>query len=255
MYSYQHKYHAGNFADLHKHITLIAILRYLHTKSKPFCVIDGFAGDGLYDLTSAEAQKNQEYLSGYGLLQNLALQKDNYLFQELLNQIKPNIYPGSPWIIKNLLRSQDNAIFIENHPQANQALINSIPKQDNIKIFKQDCYQLINSVINFTEPRGVVLLDPSYEVKSEYLKIAELIHKLYTRKPTCIYVIWYPILKDNHYYKKLVNELHTINNEKIWHHQLHNTQHKEGLVGSGIIVINMPWTIDSLLEQHFSQIT
>jgi 23S rRNA (adenine2030-N6)-methyltransferase len=72
MYSYQHRYHAGNFADLHKHITLLAVLQYLHKKPGEFCVIDAFAGEGFYNLSSREAQYNQEYLTGYGLLENLS---------------------------------------------------------------------------------------------------------------------------------------------------------------------------------------
>lgn len=255
MYSYQHKYHAGNFADLHKHITLIAILRYLQKKTSPYCVIDGFAGDGLYDLNSSEAQRNQEYLSGYGVAKTLAQPQEDNLYQELLNQVNEHLYPGSPTVIKNLLRPQDKAIFIENHPQAHQALLDNIPQQDNIRIFKKDCYEIINSVINFPEPRGVVLLDPSYEVKTEYSKIGQLVAHLHERKPNCIYIVWYPILADNFLYKKLLTELNTINNEKTWHHQLKNSQNNIGLIGSGLVVINMPWSVDTILEQHFNQIT
>lgn len=252
MYSYQHKYHAGNMADFHKHITIIAILQYLQQKPTSCCVIDAFAGDGLYDLTSIEAQKNKEYLYVHNALNNLA--KHNELFNKLSTMVNNNTYPGSPSIITSLVRPIDRAIFIENHPQSYQQLVQNIPKQKNIKIFKQDSYELLYSLIKYQESRGFLILDPSYEVKTEYEKIGKLVASLYKIKQNCIYMIWYPIIAGNNYYKKLLQELNSIGNEKTWHHQLKDPNKDTGMIGSGIFVINMPWNVDKNLENHFLQV-
>lgn len=263
MYSYQHKYHAGNFADLHKHISLIAILKYLHRKSSPFCAIDLFAGDGLYDLSCIEAQKNQEYLTGYNLLDQLTTKQSQdalqpNLFKDLLDITPENIYPGSPKIIESFLREQDRGIFVENHPQAFSSLSSNFKKRANIKTYKRNAYEALSSFISYPETRGLVLVDPSYEVKNEYQDIAELILKAYARKPTTIYIVWYPILANKKSHQKLTPIFNSINSNDIWHHQLYlQSDFKSsdyGMVGSGIIIINPPWTVDQTLEQHFEQV-
>lgn len=252
MYSYQHKYHAGNIADLHKHTTLIAILQYLQLKTSPCCIIDAFAGDGLYDLTSIEAQKNKEYLFSYTILKKFS--PDYELFKTLSTMIINNHYPGSPLLISRLMRSVDRANFIENHPQSYNQLVENIPKTKNINIFKQNAYEQLYSLIKYSESRGFIIFDPSYEVKSEYEQLGKLIEDLYKIKSTCVYMIWYPILAENTYYKKLTSILNSINNQKIWHHQLKDPNKKTGMVGSGIFVINMPWSVDQVLEDHFKAI-
>lgn len=252
MYSYQHKYHAGNIADLHKHITLIAILQYLQQKTSPCYIVDAFAGDGLYNLSGIEAQKNQEYLYSCNILKKLS--NDYKLFSKLSSMVVNNTYPGSPMIINKVMRSIDRANFIENHPQSYNQLIKNIPKAKNIKTFRQNAYELLYSLIRYKEPRGFFIFDPSYEIKSEYEQLGKLVEELYKIKSTCIYMIWYPILSENAHYKKLTNILNRINNQKIWHHTLMDPNKNTGMVGSGIFVLNMPWTVDKLLEDHFNAI-
>lgn len=250
MYSYQHKYHAGNIADFHKHITIIAILQYLQQKTSPCRIIDAFAGDGLYDLTCQEAQQNKEYLYTYNILNNPI--KENELFKTLLNLIIDDTYPGSPSIITSLLRSSDRANYIENHPQSHRQLVKNLPKQKNIKIFKNDCYEILYSLIKYQESRGFLVLDPSYEVKAEYEKIGNLVTDLYRIKQNCVYMIWYPMIEDKFHYKKLLQILNRIDNQKVWHHQLKDSTKETGMSGSGIFIINMPWSVDKQLEEIFS---
>lgn len=253
MYSYQHKYHAGNIADLHKHTILIAILEYMKLKPSSFCVIDAFSGDGLYDLKCSESLQNKEYETGYGLLNNI---RSGYVYFDKLSSLeKDNIYPGSPYIITKTIRANDRAIFIENHPQSHKQLIKNIHQNKNISIYKKNCYEMLYSIIKFKETRGLIFLDPSYEVKSEYDEIAKLVTNLYKIKSSCIYIIWYPILSIHNYYRTLVKRLYAIKNiTKVWHHQILYSGKKSGLIGSGIFVINMPWSIDVILEKHFEHI-
>src|SRR5438105_4537119 len=116
MFSYIHRYHAGGFADVHKHLVLIALLEALHKKSTPFGVLDTHAGEGFYDLQCEESQKLGEYKQGIAPLQ--ALTNPPPLVSALLALVAGSIYPGSPAIIAHYLREQDNAIAVEGHPQA-----------------------------------------------------------------------------------------------------------------------------------------
>lgn len=259
MYSYQHRYHAGNFADLHKHISLIAILQYLHKKTAPFFVLDAFAGEGQYNLKSVEAAKNKEYLTGMKLLnQNI----EYPLFNRFSSLVEKDIYPGSPKVIASQLRAQDRAAFIEGHPVAYSLLVDNfnVNKNNNLKIYKQDAYQAVKSLVPYKEPRGVIFLDPSYEVKEEYKNIAQLVLDSYKKNATGIYIIWYPLLVGKNYHNELIKILCSleIQSEKIWHHVFKPFKSKNqpdyGLYGSGLVVINMPWSVDHEIEACFNEL-
>ncbi len=254
MYSYQHRYHAGNFADLHKHIVLLAVLHSLQQKNTPFCVFDAFAGEGVYDLNCKESQKNQEYLQGFAMVQ----QKLNtpYFIQELLkiskkyqNDEQTLIYSGSPAIIHSNLREQDQAIFIENHPQAYIQLKKYFGKQKQIHIHKRDSIEAINALMPFKEKRGLILIDPSYEVKEEYNTICSVIKKVSINFPQYIYLMWYPLLQENRHVE-LRTELQNAFCNNIWHHEFIPVEHNtNGLYGSGIIIINPPYKFDSIVQE------
>ncbi len=252
MYSYQHRYHAGNFADLHKHICLLAIIKYLHKKPGSIFYLDAFAGEGYYDISSFEAQKNQEYLSGYGKLKQLA--NTHELFNDLSNLVRDDIIPGSPAVIASLLRENDRAVFIDNHPQAFEYLYNNFQYDKNIKTYKRESYEAVNALVPYRESRGLILLDPSYEVKDEYENIVDLVVSSYKKNATGIYMIWYPILANKNYHKYLFNIFDKVNNDKIWHHQFVPGNVEEGMIGSGLIVVNMPWSVDGEVEECFSEI-
>ena len=250
MYSYQHRYHAGNFADLHKHTCLLAIINYLNKKPNPIFYLDAFAGEGLYDIQSFEAQKNQEYLTGYGLLEQAAKQTSYPLFEQLYNLTKSNLIPGSPLVIASNMRENDRAFFIDNHPQAYEQLASNFQYDKNIKTAKRDSYEAVKSLIPYIESRGVILIDPSYEVKKEYQDISNLVLNSYKKNSTGIYIIWYPILANKNYHKEIFSLL-DIDNNKIWHHQFKPYDYYEGMIGSGLIVLNMPWSVDTQIEESF----
>ena len=253
MYSYQHKYHAGNFADLHKHLVLLAILKALQQKEPAFCVLDAFSGEGIYDLNCQENQKNQEYLQGFEKIRQLI--DPPYLIQELLTIAKKYqtenqtfIYPGSPAIIHATLRTQDQAIFIENHPQAYAQLKKYFSYQQQIHTHKRDGIEAINALIPFKTKRGLIFMDPNYEVKEEYNTICSIVKKAYVKFSQGIYMIWYPLLQENRHVV-LLNGLQDAFNNNIWQHEwIPIKNNTEGLYGSGIIIINPPWQFNTIVQ-------
>lgn len=258
MYSYLHRYHAGNFADIHKHIILLAVLAALQKKDTPFCVLDAYAGEGIYDLQNAESQKNQEYQSGFGKIQR-ALDAPGFV-QELLtiahsysqNHCERLIYPGSPAIINAKLRTQDQAIFIENHPAAYIQLKKHFGSKSQTHIHKRDAIESINALLPFKEKRGLIFIDPSYEIKEEYQTIIDTVQRAYSKFPQGIYMIWYPLLPAGRH-TLLCTELKQ-KFQDIWQHEwvpMPTKERTEGLYGSGIMIINSPWNLDQTLEKDF----
>lgn len=255
MLSYCHRYHAGNFADVHKHMALLAILSHFHKKTAPFCVLDAYAGEGWYDLRSLEIQKNQEYLHGYEKyrgkykegIESLIEVAQFYQIQEKISFL----YPGSPAIIARYLRAQDRAIFTELHPKAVLELQRNLRIAMNtahIQIMQQEGLKAMKALLPFKEGRGLVFIDPSYEVKTEYKAVADSIHENYAKFAQGIYVIWYPILEAG-YHHELVDSVLSLQYKKIpptfWKSEwIPDPKAQQGLIGSGLMVINPPWQLE-----------
>jgi 23S rRNA (adenine2030-N6)-methyltransferase len=265
MYSYQHSYHAGNFADVHKHLVLIAILQYLNKKDTSFGVLDLFAGDGIYDLNSKESQKIKEHILGFAKFTNNPdapkLIADYLKIVEYYRDIYKlnSLYPGSPAIISSYLREKDSANFIENHPQAYSNLKDNFSRNHNgnIHVHKRDGIAAINGLTPLKEKRGLIFIDPSYEVKEDYVTIMDNVYKSYQKFSNGIYAIWYPILVEN-YYKKILIAAKKFAVGKIMQFEWSPytvTDVSEGMLGSGIIVINPPWQLDKTLQEAFSYLT
>jgi 23S rRNA (adenine2030-N6)-methyltransferase len=260
MFSYEHKYHAGCFADVHKHLTLLAIIDYLLKKPTPFCVLDTHAGDGLYDLESTESKKTQERTNGIDKLWSLP--ETPPLVSQFLDLIKGynqprenRYYPGSPAIILSMMRENDRALFIEKHPQAIAALrAFAAHEKKNIHLHERDSIEAIKALIPFAEKRGLVFIDPSYEVKSDYEVIIEAMHLAYEKFSHGIFALWYPILPEG-YHATLLRHLNKSAIPKIW--QCEWTpfpNQKTGMLGSGMILINPPWQLDTLLTETFDSL-
>lgn len=252
MFSYQHRYHAGSFADVHKHIALVAILNHLQKKDAPFAILDTHAGEGLYDLKSREAQRNQEYKEG---------------IQRLLKSEKPlptvvkqyvdivrsygKYYPGSPAISAKFLRGQDDLILVEGHPGAFEHLKKHLGNNPHIHMHHRDSWEALKALVPFKEKRGLIFIDPSYEVKTEYRDIVKAVKIAYERFPQGIYLIWYPILAVGLHHK-MVKQLSVVC-EDTWHHEwVPDPDRAQGLLGSGIFILNPPWQIDKTLNKAFS---
>lgn len=259
MFSYLHKYHAGNFADVHKHIALIALIEYLKQKEKPFAVLDAFAGEGIYDLQSKEAQLNKEHKEGIEAL--LKGPRDHPLLQSYVHLVKSynpvgegplQDYPGSPALIADLLREQDRGIFVENHPASFEALKSNFGKVKALKLHQRDAFEAIHALLPLSEKRGLVFIDPSYEVKSDYLTLAKALEKAFDKMSHAVFAIWYPILPEAHH-KTLLRALHQGPFPNLYLGEWRPYPDKsKGLIGSGIVILNKGWQIDTQLSQVFN---
>ena len=260
MLSYQHQYHAGNFADVHKRLILRVLIESLQKKEKPFNYIDCHAGSGIYDLESREARKTAERSNG---IDQIWLDNSNdetvRIYLEAIRSLnktnKLRYYPGSPKIASLWMREQDRAQLIELHPQAQNDLRRQFTRDKRFSLHDRDCYEGLPAIVPPQIKRGLVLLDPSYEEKNEYKNIVDLVIKSQSRWATAIYAIWYPLLTANrHQYlidalkrsslsKVLISEI-TIND---FDHQKDGEQFA-GMYGSGMAIINTPWQTDTKLD-------
>lgn len=189
--NYRHIYHAGNFADIVKHLVLIAVLEQFKKKEKPFAVLDAFAGIGLYDLSSIAASKTLEYNNGIGKLLTTTDSTPELLkiFLSVINSVGQNHYPGSPFIISKLLRPQDRLIACELHPEDYLSLKKLLP--NNTQYI--NAYNAIKAFLPFNEKRGLIFLDPPFEVKNEFQKLLTALKKIKSSALNNSVLIWYPI--------------------------------------------------------------
>ena len=199
MLSYRHSYHAGNFADVLKHSVLIHILEHLKKKQKPFCYVDTHAGAGSYLLNSEQAEKTQEYQQGIARL----WQADNLppAIAAYVNVIKAfnteerlNCYPGSPMIARRLLRQQDRLFLYELHNTEIDLLRVSVNHDKRVQLHHDDGFKLCIGLMPPVQRRGLVLIDPSYEITTEYSQVFETIMQLHSRFATGTFALWYPVV-------------------------------------------------------------
>lgn len=268
MLSYQHRYHAGSFVDVHKHLTLIAILNTLLQKPSPFCVLDTHAGEGLYPLKSYEAQKIKEYELGVlpilqykekgASIPSPLLKQYLQIIETQNNSKKLQSYPGSPLISAMQLREQDRLILVELHPKAFHSLKTTFSAQTAFKnipihLHQRDSYEALNALLPFKEKRGLIFIDPSFEVKKEYHHLFETVTKCCERFANGIYAIWYPLLREQYhipFLKKFKKE--GFNNLLVFEWEPYQKMaDAPGLLGSGMLIINAPWQIDQTLKSTF----
>jgi 23S rRNA (adenine2030-N6)-methyltransferase len=199
--NYRHAFHAGNFADVFKHIILTRILVYLAQKETPFRVIDTHAGEGFYDLSDERAEKTAEWRGGVGRLLEAAPPSDiatllaPYLaIAAPLLQDRPPLYPGSPALALKLSRPQDRMIFCDAHPQVIASLKaqRTFSRDRRVKIVEIDGYRALNAFVPPNERRGLVVIDPPFEAKTEFADLATALKLAVPKWPTGTYVIWFP---------------------------------------------------------------
>lgn len=194
MLSYQHAYHAGNPADVHKHSVFATLLHRLVQKRRPISVVETHAGRGLYDLSSPEAVKTGESEEGILRIENLS---GFGVFDEIVREVREVhdkvIYPGSPLVAQMLLRERDKHVLMEKHPQEVAALKRNFHPY-SAHIHHRDGYEGVLGLSPFTPRKGLVLIDPSYEVKDEYERVATFIPALMKKWPEATVALWYPKL-------------------------------------------------------------
>ena len=199
--NYRHAYHAGNFADVVKHAALSRLVEYLKLKDKAFRVVDTHAGAGLYDLSSEEAQKTGEWLEGIGRLleAKLSPQAGALLapYLEAVSAANPKggveKYPGSPLIVRHLLRPQDRLSAIELHPKDFQRLKALFAGDFQVRAIELDGWLALGAHLPPKEKRGLVLVDPPFEQEGEFDRLVDGLVRAHRRWPGGIYALWYPI--------------------------------------------------------------
>lgn len=244
MLSYRHSYHAGNFADVLKHIVLTEILMHLGKKDKPYTYIETHAGAGLYQLNSPEAVKVGEYLDGIARLSSADFPELEPYFSviNIFNPSELSQYPGSPVFAEYLLRSQDSASLHELHPRDFERLNDYFKPNPQFTVFKQDGYQGMMRLLPPPSRRALVLIDPSYEIKSEYEQVIDEVIKAHRKFATGIYAIWYPVVE-----RKRIQQMESkliasgIKNVQLFELAVKADSEKRGMTASGMIVINPPW--------------
>jgi 23S rRNA (adenine2030-N6)-methyltransferase len=190
--NYRHAYHAGNFADVVKHLALTAILLHLQKKDTPLAVIDSHSGRGSYDLSSVEARKTGEAANGIEKLRGLEAEGVLGRYLALANET-PGQYPGSPLIAAKLLRPQDRLLAIEKHPEEFAALKQTLRPFRKVRVDAGDGYEKLIAALPPPERRGLVLIDPPFEADDEFGVLAQSVAAGLRRFATGIYLVWFPV--------------------------------------------------------------
>ena len=257
MLSYRHAYHAGNFADVHKHMVLSLLVQSLLHKESPFCYVDSHAGAGRYDLHAPEAQKNTEHQQG---IQRLCQQNEipealrPYLaavqaVNRPENKSAPRYYPGSPYIVRHFLRPQDRMVLTELHPTEFQQLRQEFANDPQVAVHHLDGYQGLKAFLPPPERRGLVLIDPAFERRDESAHMVASVQIALKRWTHGLYALWLPIT-NRAAAADFYNRLEKIGLRKILISELcvRAPVTARQLNGSAMIIINPPWQLDKTLE-------
>jgi 23S rRNA (adenine2030-N6)-methyltransferase len=260
--NYRHAFHAGNFADVLKHAVLARILTHLGEKAAPFRVIDTHAGAGLYDLASEPATRTGEWRDGIGRLIDADLPDDiRALLAPYLAAVRAanpggglRRYPGSPLIALGLMRPQDRLVACELEPGAAAALAAHLRRDTRARAVKIDGWVALNAYVPPKERRGVVLIDPPYEDKHDFVRLADALAAAQRKWATGIFLLWYPI-KERSGPDRLAAALRrgaaAKTAPKILRAEVEWTPDASGrLSGAGLIVVNPPWRLAEELEQR-----
>ena len=246
MLSYQHAYHAGNLADVQKHALLAWALNYLIQKDKPLTYIETHSGRGLYRLTAPEAEKTGE--AAQGILAHAGWFPEDHPYARALHDCRvmngDDAYPGSPLIAALTLRETDTIHLGELHPQEHAALTAALTPW-GAKVYKRDGFELAQALTPPTPRRGLLLCDPSYEVKEDYEKIPRFFSTLARKWNVGTLMLWYPLLRDGPH-RLMVNTLRAQHPDHL-HHEVTFPPARPGhrMEGSGIFVVNPPYGLET----------
>ncbi|MBB6013068.1 23S rRNA (adenine2030-N6)-methyltransferase [Aquamicrobium lusatiense] len=255
--NYRHAYHAGNFADVVKHAVLARIVEYLKRKEKPFRVIDTHAGIGLYDLASDEASKTGEWLGGIGRIMQAKMSAEaEALLAPYLDAVRAvnegqelAHYPGSPKIVRHLLRRQDRLTAIELHPQDAAQLKARFEGDIQTRVIELDGWLALGAHLPPKEKRGLVLVDPPFEEGGEFARLVDGLAKAHRRWPGGIYALWYPI-KDRGAVATFHDQLAQAGIPRVLDigFDIRPSGKVPRLDGSGMVVVNPPFMLEAELK-------
>ncbi len=270
MFSYRHAFHAGNHADVLKHAVLVHLLQYMSRKEAALYVVDTHAGSGWYRLDSDYAQKSAESKDGIARLWKLpegqiksSLLSDYVSLIRILNPDgKLIFYPGSPWISHRLLRKQDRLRLFELHPTDQKILTENVAELRagrQITVQAIDGFDGLKAQLPPPSRRGLVLIDPSYEIKTDYARVAQAIADSLKRFATGTYAVWYPIiaLRESQQLPEQLSKLAGAQN-KSWLNVSLTVRtasiEQRGLVSSGLFLINPPYTLKAALQEAMPEL-
>lgn len=254
--NYRHAYHAGNHADVLKHVLLARVMEHLKKKAKPFRFIDAHAGIGVYDLGGVEAGKTGEWEGGIGkLAEPFAPEVETLLkpYRDVIAALNPGgglrIYPGSPELALRLMRENDRMIANELHPQDAITLERHYIHDQRVDVTSMDAETCLKAKLPPQERRGVILIDPPYEVKNEAEKSVRMLAHGLRRFTQGVFLLWYPLKADQTAETVLaqVKELGIPATLKV-ELRVREAFSAGGLAGSGVVVLNTPWKLDAELR-------
>lgn len=258
--NYRHAYHAGNFADVVKHLALVALLTHLKKKDKAFRVIDTHAGRGLYDLASDQAARTGE--AAHGIARLLALSPHDGFpdalktYLDLVHSTGEGRYPGSPLIAARLMRAQDRLIAIEKHAEEFAVLSSVLLSFRTAKTEQADGYARLAALLPPPERRGLVLIDPPYEATNEFARVGTAVSAALRRFSTGICLIWFPV-KSKSEADRFCGEILAAGATKALRIDTEidaRPADKERLVRAGLIVVNPPFGFADEMKAVFSNI-
>jgi 23S rRNA (adenine2030-N6)-methyltransferase len=238
MLSYQHGYHAGGPADVHKHGALAAMLTLLKRKPRPISYLESHAGRGVYDLDDPAALKTGEAARGVALLPPA---DDAYhaALAAVRDHFGPSAYPGSPGVARALLGPEDHLVLMELHPQEHAALVAALGAP-GCAIHRRDGHEGLRALTPPSPRRGLALIDPSYEVKDEYARTARTALDVLRRWPEGVVMVWYPVL-DAPRHAPLVEAVEASRPAGLLRREVAFADAPaRGMVGSGLLVLNAP---------------
>jgi 23S rRNA (adenine2030-N6)-methyltransferase len=279
MFSYRHAFHAGNHADVLKHLVLIATLRHLTQKPTPLMVVDTHAGAGVYRLDGDQAETSGEAQDGIVKLVAAGLTAPAPALTDYLEVVasfnregRPRLYPGSPFVIQKLLRTEarDKLKLFELHPTDTKTLTANIAQLEagrQVAIEREDGFEGVKKFLPPPSRRALLLCDPSYEVKHDYARVSAMVADALLRFATGTYVVWYPIIPRPEAHD-LPRKLKTLANKagKSWleatltvkSSKLLQSEEGEtirpGLPASGMFLINPPFTLKAVLKDALPQL-
>ena len=255
MLSYRHDYHAGNIGDLVKHATLSLVIDYLKQKPAPIRYIDTHAGAGLYATQSAMAEKTGEYNTGAGSLNDSVFPEQLQSWQRVLNHYATqHQYPGSPLLAAKMLREQDDLWLYELHSTDFPRLQNLFARDRRVHVAQTDGYASLKGLLPVKNSRALILIDPSYELQSDYKAVRDCLEEGYKRMPHAVFVIWYPVV-GNPLLETMTRKITALATDKLWRLELSiESEEQQGMVATGVLVLNPPWTLAADMEKAFQAI-
>ncbi len=253
--NYRHAFHAGNHADVLKHLIVSRIIALLARKEAPFVCIDSHAGLGLYDLKGDEASRTGEWLEGIARLWNAAerpASTDDYF--SVLNAMNPDgelrYYPGSPELARELTRDQDRVLLNEKHPQDGQLLKENMKGDRRVAVHLGEGWHVPRALLPVAEKRALLLIDPPFEQSDELDRCITALNESISRMRQTIVAIWYPI-KDERQLKRFYQGLSKSTAPKLLRAELfvHSPDDATRLSGSGLVIANAPWGLEDELKE------